>query len=75
MGKTMQRKMLQLKLVLYQDTWICEESLLPTQEYHKFSNRGAIPYRGAPLLFGPKTTGFLDVFAHISAKNGPIFNL
>ncbi len=37
--------------------------------YRKFSNTGA------PLLFGPKTTGFLDVFANISAKNGPIFNL
>ena len=42
--------------------------------YRKFSIKGATPYKGAPL-FDPNAIGFLDVFGHISAKNGPIFIL
>ncbi len=43
--------------------------------YRKFSNRGATPYKGAPPLFEPRPSGFLDVFGHISAKNCPVFIL
>ncbi len=41
--------------------------------YRKFSNKDANPYKGP--LFDPKPVEFLNVFGHISAKNGPIFIL
>ncbi len=43
--------------------------------YRKFSIKGGTPYKGAPPPFDPKAIGFLDVFAHISVENGPIFIL
>ncbi len=43
-------------------------------KYRIFSNRGATPYRGAPL-FGPNLSGFLDVFGHISAKKMVRFSI
>ncbi len=48
---------------------------MPGPIYRKFYNKGVTPYRGTLPPFGPKPTGFLDIFGHISAKNGPIFNL
>ena len=51
-----------------------EEELESKWHYRKFSNKGVpAPIEAPP--FDPKPTGFLDVFRHISAKNGPILNL
>ncbi len=55
------------------DWWCIENDERLTQNYHKFSNEGATPIRAPP--FDPKPSEVLDVFGHISAKNGPIFIL